>query len=174
MPKKPTNYRRPDHVADQYLTDEFKALQRQWYKALAEDGFDDIESGNEFARYLKKHGIITADRYDAVTQEHYRRCRIHLERHDFLDPKTGAPSERDKALFTWYTEGVSYRKMIPLYLERFNKRRSLFYMYHHTKRLLADMEALQYWYDPPETPDSDAEALGDLIKAIQNEREDYE
>jgi hypothetical protein len=86
---------------------ELKQLQREWYKKLADDGFEDIEYMDEdmepktiLKRDTYKHALQIKDKYTQV-QSHYTSARQLLH-------TTFIPND---AIEIWkqYTEGTPYR-----------------------------------------------------------------
>ena len=144
-----------------YKGTEFRKLQNQWYTRLKQSGFDDIEcdkAGLQDSRYLKRHASTIKRVYCEATEEHYRRCRIHLEHHRFR-------IKTDKILFGWYADGESYRKIVDLFNRKYKKKkRSIFYIFERIKRLKADMVEARYW----EQTDEHSEAELDLEIGHEN------
>lgn len=122
---------------------QFKELQKEWYDKAKNKGFSDIETtkpGMQNTLFLKDHSKRMARRYSSDVEEHFRRCRIHLHEHKFK-------SEFDRQLFKWYTEGESYRSIIRLIKEKYDRKRSIFYVFTHVKRLRKDMESMKLWLE---------------------------
>ena len=135
---KPSNvHNKPLH----YRGIEFRKLQDQWYSRLKQSGFNDIEcdkAGLQDSRYLKRHNGTIKRLYCEATEEHYRRCRIHLHHHSFR-------IKSDKVLFDWYTDGKSYRQIVDLFRRKYRKRRSIFYLFERVKKLKTEMDKVKYW-----------------------------
>jgi hypothetical protein len=125
-----------------YKTREFKRLQSKWYKKLGSEGFDDIECtkpDRQDSRFLKFHSIKVNKTFNRDTQEYFRRCRIHL-----MNFKWGRRYV-DKRIFSWYTEGVSYRSMIDKHKEHYKKKVSLFFIYYRINKMKKEMDTLKLW-----------------------------
>lgn len=89
---------------------ELIALQKEWYKKLKEDGFQDIEyfdsnmeAKDMMYREATKFAIASVDTFTS-TEQYYIEARQFLHSHSFL-------SNRDKIVWTNYTDGLSYRKI---------------------------------------------------------------
>lgn len=114
-----------------YENKDFLKLQTKWYKKLKCEGFDDIEYHDSKVligkdnltsnKFIKKDGpqtkcsiftdpddFYTRNVFDSNQFEYYRRCRLHLINHKWKN-------DFDKIIFTWHTNGISYRKMVKLY-----------------------------------------------------------
>ncbi len=140
---------------------EFNKLKRQWYEKLRKSGFDDIEKGYENAPFINRHALATMKTIKPGAQEHYRRCAIHLAHYKFK-------TRRDYWLFRWYSEGHSYRAIVPLFNKRFKCKRSIFFVHTHIKRLKREMEEAQLWVSEG---DAENEALGELVEVMLNKVE---
>lgn len=127
-----------------YKTKAFKKLQSKWYNKLTKEGFNDIECtlpDRQDSRFLKFHSILAERSYDADTEEYFRRCRIHLENFKW------GRRYIDKRLFSWYTEGVSYRQMIKQFKEHYKKKISLFFIFYRLKKIKTERDELKLWED---------------------------
>lgn len=137
--------------------EDFRKLQAKWYKKAKESGFEDIETGSagmQNTPFLKQHSISTVRAYDADTEEWFRRCRIHLENYDWYHRFTDDSGKRryrkkKKDYFTWklYTEGLSYRKIIPLFIKKFKKNISVWKVHKEVNRMKFEMRAARLWED---------------------------
>lgn len=65
-----------------------KALQKQWYKKLAQTGFKDIEDGNGNLRNLSTKLTRVDPAHAAMTQEYYEAARALMHTNYLKDIKT--------------------------------------------------------------------------------------
>jgi hypothetical protein len=91
--------------------DNFKALQKAWYKKLRDEGFDDIEQDEEnlkvwhshfFANRLKNRHTQSSW---ASKEEYFRVAGQFLHDHEFLDPL-------DKAVWELHANGLPVTKIV--------------------------------------------------------------
>ena len=86
--------------------DNFKELQKQWYKKLKDEGFQDIEASNAemFPRPGRSH--VSDDSPDKILaiMEYYSMARSFLIDHEFK-------SEKHKTIWEYHSEGMSVREI---------------------------------------------------------------
>lgn len=88
----------------------FKALQKRWYKKLAQNGFDDIET--EMGQ-LKSWESFRVKKHDSTIPEkelYYTLCRQFLQEHEFKYLVKIHP-RRIRKIFEKHVEGMSYRNI---------------------------------------------------------------
>lgn len=124
---------------------EFKKKQKKWYDILKKDGFDDIEKTVEGAigtetPYLGRENLYFKKHFKADVQEHFRRCRIHFEHHDFS-------TKWQKRLFGWYKEGMTYREMTKHFNARRKNKRSIYWIHTQVHKLIDEMNEIKHWKD---------------------------
>ncbi len=87
---------------------EFKALKKEWYDKLKENGFEDIEHlDNSLARYESYHH---AERYnDDIKRDakiyYYDKAEKFYQNYKFS-------SEKDKTIWKFHKEGISVRNIV--------------------------------------------------------------
>jgi len=92
---------------------QFKKLQKEWYKKLAKDGFDDIETGEQFLkRYSNCHFLYRSqnknlDFEDVILkfkslETYFRLAGYFFNEYDFKD-------EVEKLIWAQHADGISYR-----------------------------------------------------------------
>ena len=70
------------------MDQKFKALQKQWYKKLAQTGFRDIEDGNGNLRNLSTKLTSVDPGHAGMTQEYYEAARALMHTNYLKDIKT--------------------------------------------------------------------------------------
>ena len=147
----------------------FNKLQAKWYKTLKESGFKDIECSKVSHNYinsqiqnspfLKQHSGITRQRYSRETEDHFRRCRIHLAHHKFKN-------KRLKQLFEWYTDGQSYRKIVKLHNKKFKPTRSIYSIHTLIKKLKDEMVKCGHWKTEEEMDEREIDLMIGVVNCV--------
>jgi hypothetical protein len=93
-----------------YETRQFKALQKQWYDRLNEEGFVDEELfseefGNHNTTFLKRPGFKWVNKWDPAIVEHFRLARNFLAHGTFA-------SKIDEKIWQLHSEGYSIREIV--------------------------------------------------------------
>lgn len=87
---------------------QFRQLQKEWYKKLKDDGFDDIEPINN-TPFLKRHQYKTQEIYwagkDRLGEEYFRLASIWYWHGDF-------DSDWDRWVWLKHSEGRSEREIV--------------------------------------------------------------
>lgn len=105
---------KPQH--NQYETEEFKELQKNWYKKLKEEGFVDIEKEKHgFKSYIYANGAGLVEgkknQYSATYRnskiEYYRAAEHFLNEYKFK-------SNLDKVIWEYHSNGISTREISKL------------------------------------------------------------
>jgi hypothetical protein len=120
-----------------YQSKEFRALQAEWYKKLKESGFVDIEEIPPHCPdhpRLKEYARSSAKRLNPANEHYFTQCRFFLCHGHF------ASSEARK-VWELHSEGVSFRKMVPLLKDLYPNSNppSIFTLHKMVKRMRADM-----------------------------------
>lgn len=91
--------------------EEFKALQRHWYKLLEDSGFQDIE------HFKNGHLVLKETIRDRLKHISFLKMKVqeeyyHLMTYKVLDESTKFKSETDKYILTRYIDGVHINQII--------------------------------------------------------------
>ncbi len=121
----------------QYNSKEFIQLQTEWYKKLAQSGFEDAEDfsaeyGNYNNPYITRSCKDLAKKYNKETFQHYQYCR------DFLSSGRFA-SKTDETIWAFYTSGDSLRTIAEK-LSHIGVHKSYFWVFEQLKRMKEDLK----------------------------------
>lgn len=108
-----TKRKQPPAEPKFFQTDEFRKLQREWDKKLADSGFNDIEplndNGSRETPYLKDHSIRFYKRYNASREDYYRLAGQFAE--DTTSPIAVALPPTTRQLWRMHADGISLKEI---------------------------------------------------------------
>lgn len=150
--RKPSYEPAPNTKYKKISEEEFLQLRKHWYERAAKlaekQGDEDIEwhdwetGKGEASPYLKNPIEQRAKNYTPEKEEFYTRLREFVTNHEFKNPVQGLIAK-------WYSEGISYRDMIPkLKRSKYKVNRSIFWIHTEIKKieeLIADYFEEQLW-----------------------------
>lgn len=140
----------------QFKNPEFRKLQRDWYKKLKEDGFEDIEDTNSKEEFLKEwHSSSFQLSHDPATfeakQEYFYLATKFLSSYQF-------PTEVERIIWTLHAEGKSLRE-IAVDLQTKGHRLFKDKVHHIVKNLEAVMRGIDSPYEKKSQGQMEFESL---------------